>query len=106
MHKYGSQNTGRYKMILGSMIFIITQNLGLASLEYIKDPDIFLLVSFVAQIFGGIGSGALATCSMAVLGTFANEEREKYIGWIEVANGVGLLFGPLIGAFLYNLGGF
>ena len=80
--------------------------MGLASLEYIKNPNIFLLVSFASQAAGGIGAGALATSSMAVLGSFPHDEREKYIGWIEAANGIGLLFGPLTGALLYNIGGY
>lgn len=29
-----------------------------------------------------------------------------YIGYIEAANGIGLLFGPLLGAVLYGIGGY
>lgn len=43
---------------------------------------------------------------MAILSSFDGSEREVYIGWIEAANGIGLLFGPLIGAFLFSLGGY
>lgn len=43
---------------------------------------------------------------MAILSSFENEEREIYIGYIEAANGVGLLFGPLFGAILYGIGGY
>lgn len=106
MHSIGSSNSGKFKMMLGSLILIIIQNLMLASLAMVKNPQIFLFVSFVAQIFGGFGAGALSTSTMALLGTFANDEREKFIGWIEGANGLGLLFGPVLGAFLYNLGGY
>lgn len=80
--------------------------MGLASLEYVKDPYIFLAISFAAQASGGLGAGALSTASMAVLSTFHHDEREKYIGWIEAANGVGLLFGPVTGALLFNIGGY
>ena len=55
---------------------------------------------------GGFGAGALSTNLMALLSTFEKEEREKYIGWIEGADGLGLLFGPVFGAFLYSLGGY
>lgn len=80
--------------------------MGLASIALVKNPYIFLLVSFISQVFGGFGAGALSTCSMALIGTFENEEREKYIGWIEAANGLGLLLGPVLGAFLYSVGGY
>ena len=43
---------------------------------------------------------------MAILSSFEGQEREMYIGWIEAANGIGLLFGPLIGAFLFSMGGY
>lgn len=58
----------------------------------------------MAQILGGIGAGANSTASMAVLSSFKIGEREQYIGWIESATGIGLLFGPLLGALLYNIG--
>ena len=34
------------------------------------------------------------------------KNREKYIGWCEAAGGTGFLFGPLMGAVLYGIGGF
>lgn len=43
---------------------------------------------------------------MAILSSFESEEREMYIGFIEAANGVGLLFGPLFGAALFSYGGY
>lgn len=75
-------------------------------LANIDDPELFLTLSLVAQVFGGIGAGANQTASLAILSSFESTEREQYIGWIEAANGVGLLFGPLLGAVLYGLGGF
>jgi MFS family permease len=75
-------------------------------IDYIKDPDWFLFFSFLAQGLGGLGGGANLTSSMAILSSFDGAEREVYIGWIEAANGIGLLFGPLIGAFLFSIGGY
>lgn len=66
----------------------------------------FLIISFIAQIAGGIGAGANCTASMAILSSFETAEREEYIGYIEAANGIGLLFGPLLGAVLYTIGGY
>jgi len=65
-----------------------------------------LMVSFFAQALGGLGAGANLTASMAILSSFAGDEREVYIGWIEACNGIGLLFGPLIGSLLYSFGGY
>ena len=43
---------------------------------------------------------------MAILSSFKAEEREKFIGFVYTANGLGLLIGPLIGAVLYYFGGY
>jgi MFS family permease len=43
---------------------------------------------------------------MAILSSFEFSEREKYIGWVEAATGVGLLFGPLLGGMLFTVGGY
>ena len=44
--------------------------------------------------------------TLATLSQFENHEREKYIGWLEGAFGLGFILGPLLGAILYNLGGY
>jgi MFS family permease len=46
------------------------------------------------------------TAVMAMLSGLKNEDREKSIGYLEVSNGIGILCGPLIGALLYNIGGY
>ena len=54
-----------------------------------------------------MGAGANTTASMAILSTaFANEERDKYIGWIEASCGIGLLAGPFLGGLLFYFGGY
>lgn len=64
------------------------------------------MISFIAQSFGGLGCGMNNTAVMAMLGGLKNEDREKSIGYLEVSNGIGILCGPLIGALLYNIGGY
>lgn len=43
---------------------------------------------------------------MAILSSMGPASREKYIGWGEAACGLGLLLGPLMGAVLYDIGGY
>ena len=43
---------------------------------------------------------------MAILSSYDHTEREKYIGWVEAATGIGLLLGPLLGAVLFSIGGY
>jgi len=65
-----------------------------------------MIISLVAQVLGGLGQGFNSTAAMAILSSFENAERDQYIGWMEAAGGIGMLFGPLLGAFLYSQGGF
>lgn len=46
------------------------------------------------------------TACMAIISGFEGLEREKCIGLVEASNGIGLLFGPLLGAFFYSQGGY
>ncbi len=57
-------------------------------------------------MLGGIGAGLNSTCAMAIITVFYADEKELYIGILEAGMGVGLLFGPLMGAFLYSIGGY
>ena len=57
-------------------------------------------------MLGGVGAGGNATVTLATLSQFDNHEREKYIGWLEGAFGLGFILGPLLGAILYNVGGY
>jgi len=41
---------------------------------------------------------------MAFVASFPAEERDRYIGYIEAAGGMGMLFGPMIGAALFDQG--
>jgi len=97
---------GRHVLIMFGSIGIILQIALMGLVDYIQDDNKFLIVSLFAQALGGLGAGANLTASMAILSSFGGEEREVYIGWIEACNGIGLLFGPLIGSLLYSFGGY
>jgi MFS family permease len=102
LHKIG----GRHIIILFGSLLIIAQTTMLGYLQFEDDRDQFLKISLIAQVLGGLGAGANSTASMAIMSSFASNEREKYIGWVEAAAGIGLLTGPLFGALLFNLGGY
>lgn len=78
----------------------------LGLLDYVNDDSVFLYLSFAAQVLGGLGAGANATSTLAILSSYHKSEREKYIGIVEIFFGLGLLFGPIFGAFFYSIGGY
>ena len=55
---------------------------------------------------GGIGAGLNTTCAIAVIINHFPEDRELNLGILEGGCGLGLLLGPMIGSFLYALGGY
>ena len=91
--------------MIGSLL-IITQTVMLGSLVNVYKTNNFITISFIAQTLGGLGAGANSTASMAIMSSFSKSERERFLGWIQAANGLGLLTGPLLGALLYQLGGY
>ena len=91
--------------MVGSLFIIIQTGL-LGSLEFVDETHAFIVLSFVAQVLGGLGAGANSTASMAIIGSFSKQEREKYLGLIQGSNGLGLLAGPLFGALMFQIGGF
>ena len=67
---------GRNCIIITATLLIISQSALLGYLEYVEDDQMFLYLSLLAQILGGIGAGANATSSMAILSSFDKNERE------------------------------
>ena len=104
MHNF--QEVGRHHIIMLGTFLIIIQTASLGYLDNVNDRTVFLTISFAAQILGGFGAGSNSTACMAMLSSFDGHEREQYIGQMEAAFGMGFLFGPLFGAFLYNIGGY
>ena len=88
-------------MVIG-MLLILIQQVGLYWISYMKNGDWFLILSFVWQIIGGLGSGNNSVASMAmVIADAEKHEREQHIGLIETATGIGFLLGPLWGSLMY-----
>jgi MFS family permease len=68
--KFLVQLGGRNNIIFVATVMIITQSFILGMLEYVEDKSWFLILSFIAQAFGGFGAGANSTSSMAILSSF------------------------------------
>ena len=72
LHLYGRENA----MVLG-MLLILIQQVGLYWISYMKDGNNFMILSFVFQIIGGLGSGNNSVASMAMVISDAEpNERE------------------------------
>lgn len=68
---------GREIAIIGGLLLIFIQQVGLYYLSGFSDPTAFLISSFIAQMIGGLGSGINAVASMAmVVSSSKPSERE------------------------------
>lgn len=81
--------------------------IGLGLLDFVTDKLWFVLLSFIWKFLCGVGSGINSTSAFAIISTyFEKEERDRFIGYMENAAGLGLLLGPTVGSLLYKLGGY
>ena len=78
----------------------------MGSVYWAHNSTSFMTLGLIGQVCGGLGSGLVSTSSIAVLTSHYPEQRETIMGLFEAATGLGFLFGPLIGAGLYSLGGY
>jgi MFS family permease len=67
---------------------------------FVDNVYLFIALSFLAQIIGGLGGGLNSTCALSIISSFFPSEKELYIGILEAGIGIGMLLGPLCGAFL------
>jgi len=78
----------------------------LATLTSHEEGGDFLWVAFIGCFLGGLGSGINSVQTNAILHQFNHDDREKYIEWTEIANGLGLMLTPTIAGLLFRIGGF
>jgi MFS family permease len=81
-------------------MFVVVQLLILGFLMFVDNLFMFIALSFIAQIIGGVGAGLNSTCALSIISSFFPTEKELYIGILEGGIGIGMLIGPLCGAFL------
>ncbi|XP_050308679.1 MFS-type transporter SLC18B1-like [Anthonomus grandis grandis] len=81
-------------------------NLLFGMLEYVTDYTLFTTLCLIIRGFEALGSSAFSTASYVfVVNTFPNNIG-AVIGILETFVGLGMSTGPVLGGFLYSLGGF
>ncbi|RMX47169.1 hypothetical protein pdam_00022818, partial [Pocillopora damicornis] len=68
--------------------------------------DVFIAVCFVLRATCAIGGAATETSTVSILLTKFPDNVGMVSGVVETAAGAGNAFGPVIGGFLYTVGGF
>jgi MFS transporter, DHA1 family, tetracycline resistance protein len=93
-----SDRIGRRPIILGSILATALGYLLLTGLQSIG-------MLFMARIVAGIGSANISAAQAYIADITAPHERAKRMGLIGAAFGLGFVFGPPLGGYLYEQGG-
>lgn len=95
---------GRKKIMLGSILTtIITLFIMGVSYNFREVKFLFFIVNVIARGFMGMARSGYGSATFAYAPMLWPEKVEKMIGLMESATGLGLLFGPLIGAGFYAM---
>ena len=95
------QKVGRKNVMIASFAATALSMLILSPIEYCEKVTVIIL-SFVSRIVAGIGVGFMFTSITTVFVSDYPDKMHIMIGRMEVAVGVGLILGPLIGTALYS----
>lgn len=80
--------------------------LGFALAAYIPSKSGFLAIAFISRFIQGFASSSIQTTCFAISGIIYAEHQAAILGYLEMSAGLGLTIAPVIGSFLYDLGGF
>lgn len=73
---------------------------GLAA--YAKSASVYLIISFLARTMQGCGDAVLIIATPVMIVSAFPEKKEEYMGYFVMTLSLGLLFGPVIGSFVYS----
>jgi MFS family permease len=70
-------------------------------LDYVYNKPAFVILALFFKFICGIGMGANGTSAFSIIATHYSNEREKCLGSLEASVIIGILFGRVVGTFLY-----
>jgi MFS family permease len=82
-----------------SVMTISTFFFGIAAV--FPDVGTFYVISLVARGFQGMGDAMVCIAIPSIIAIEFPKENEKYQGWANMALGIGLMFGPALGAMFF-----
>lgn len=62
----------------------------------------FFVLSLAFRVVQGTASAAIQICAYSFATNEMSHDRDTYIGYVEMALGVGDMIGPAIGSFIYD----
>lgn len=97
---FGRRNMCRWGMMVASLPFF-----GFFINNYTENSNMFIFVFMALRMLQGIGTSMVQTAILSIL-TLAYPTKVNFVaGCVEIAAGVGLSVGPVLGSILYEFGG-
>jgi len=75
-------------------------------LQWVEDTNTFLIFSYLIRFLEGVGAAATWTSNLSILMAKFPERKATVKAWCDAAFNFGLTVGPVLGAFMYDAGGF
>ena len=104
---YLSNKFGRKNIFYFATISEASCTLFYGILHLVPNYYLLIILSFIARVIHGTGSGITATLVYSLTSSVSEPENIKVsLGYMEVAWSLGVACGPLLGSFFYHLGGY
>ena len=97
---------GRRNIIVFGMFCMGTSFIVFGLISETQNKTLFITLSLVNRFLQGLSSSMIQTTMYSISTNFYPDNKESMVGFIEAVTGVGLIMGPLIGSFLYAIGGY
>jgi len=75
-------------------------------LQWVNDTTMFLVFSYLIRFLEGVGAAATWTSNLSILMAKFPERKSTVKAWCDASFNFGLTIGPVLGAFMYDAGGF
>jgi len=75
-------------------------------LQWVNETTMFLVFSYLIRFLEGVGAAATWTSNLSILMAKFPDRKSTVKAWCDASFNAGLTIGPVIGAFMYDAGGF
>jgi MFS family permease len=75
-------------------------------MDYVNDPFLFGMGASACRMLEGIGNACINTAIYALITSHYKNNEADIISFLQIFTGVGMMTGPLLGSFLYSIGGY
>ncbi|CDW85626.1 permeases of the major facilitator superfamily [Stylonychia lemnae] len=98
----------RKNLIIYSLFVLLAGTLAFVTLTNLQTDDylLFFWLSILFRVIQGASSSAIQICAYSFATNEMSDDKDRYIGYVEIATGLGDMVGPALGGFVFQSSGF